>query len=386
MTYQGEALPMVMKDAQYTARLFMSGVGSKDQSEANSLELTSTVIVDPDAATKVIIQTNIDNKRRISHPSFHDGSIVHNHEISDFTEEGFMICPSSITVFNLDDHDWYSVNVDKLKEKEWRLEALDRLVLDQDRKDTLIRLASSNSRRIQAEKSKDVIEGKGKGIVFLLHGPPGVGKTLTAEVLSEYTKRPLLKVNLGRIASHNKWEQSLERIFSNAEDWKAILLIDEAEIVLEKRTFERMTQNSWISVFLRKLEYFQGILILTTNLIDCIDEAFESRISYPLRFEELGRDDRHQIWTSFIRNMNILPAYKTTLINEVDRWSEAEINGRQIRNIVLMAENLAASDEKHPRLMPHHIDELLNVTLEFCDYNHSNPARMKKIQLTGLSY
>jgi SpoVK/Ycf46/Vps4 family AAA+-type ATPase len=70
---------------------------------------------------------------------------------------------------------------------------------------------------------------------------------LTAEVLSENTGRPLLKVNLGRVATHTKWEQSLEQIFSNAEAWKAILLIDEAEIVLEKRTFERMTQNSWIS-------------------------------------------------------------------------------------------------------------------------------------------
>jgi hypothetical protein len=70
---------------------------------------------------------------------------------------------------------------------------------------------------------------------------------LTAEVLSEFTKRPLLKVNLGRVASHRKWEQALEQIFINAEDWKAILLIDEAEIVLEKRTFERMLHNSWIS-------------------------------------------------------------------------------------------------------------------------------------------
>jgi ATPase family associated with various cellular activities (AAA) len=70
---------------------------------------------------------------------------------------------------------------------------------------------------------------------------------LTAEVLSEHTQRPLLKVNLGRVATHKKWEQALEQIFSQAEDWKAILLIDEAEIVLEKRTFERMTQNSWIS-------------------------------------------------------------------------------------------------------------------------------------------
>jgi AAA+ superfamily predicted ATPase len=127
-------------------------------------------------------------------------------------------------------------------------------------------------------------------------------------------------------------------------------------------------------------------LILTTNLIDCIDEAFESRISYPLRFHELSRDDRHQIWTDFIENMKILPAHKTNLLNEADRWSEAEINGRQIRNVILMAENIAASDEKHPRLMPHHIDDLLNVTVEFSDYNRGSASRMKKIQLTGPSY
>lgn len=52
---------------------------------------------------------------------------------------------------------------------------------------------------------------------------------------------------MGRVASHQKWEQALEQIFMNDEDWKAILLIDEAEIVLEKRTFERMIHNSWIS-------------------------------------------------------------------------------------------------------------------------------------------
>jgi AAA+ superfamily predicted ATPase len=139
-------------------------------------------------------------------------------------------------------------------------------------------------------------------------------------------------------------------------------------------------------VFLRKLEYYKGIIVLTTNLIDCIDEAFESRISYPVRFPSLRFEDRRQIWTDFIKNMKIFPAYKDTLLDEVDRWSEAEINGRQIRNIILMAENLASSDEEHPRLTPSHIDKFLNVTLEFCDYNQANTARTKKIQLTGPSY
>jgi SpoVK/Ycf46/Vps4 family AAA+-type ATPase len=218
---------------------------------------------------------------------------------------------------------------------------------------------------------------------------------LTAEVLSEFTKRPLLKVNLGRVANHRKWERALEQIFINAEDWKSILLIDEAEIVLEKRTLERMVHNSWISgktiaqlkpkhsnlvlVFLRKLEYYKRILILTTNLIDCIDAAFESRISYAVRFRDLSRNDRQQIWTGFIKDMNIFPPYKDALLAEVDRWSDAEINGRQIRNIVLMAENLAASDEDHPRLTPSHVDKVLNATLEFCDYNSGNAARAGKI-------
>jgi ATP-dependent Lon protease len=71
------------------------------------------------------------------------------------------------------------VDVGKLKEKEWRPKAFERLVLEKERKDTLIRLASTNSRQIQSFKSKDVIEGKGKGMILLLHGPPGVGKTVS---------------------------------------------------------------------------------------------------------------------------------------------------------------------------------------------------------------
>jgi len=338
--------------------------------------------VDGDSTSKTATQAAIDEKSLVFNLTY-DEKIT---TVSNFTDEEFMICPKTLEVFSLDNQDWYQIEVNGLKPKKWRPESFGRLVLDQDKKDNIIRLATANSRTVQEAKSRDIIEGKGKGIVFLLHGPPGVGKTLTAEVLSEYTERPLLKVNLGRVANHLKWEQSLEQIFLNAEAWKAILLIDEAEIVLEKRTFERMTQNSWISVFLRKLEYYKGILILTTNLIHCIDEAFESRISYPIQFCDLSRKNRHQIWSGFIKEMSMLPAYKKTLMNEVDRWSEAEINGRQIRNIILMAENLAASDENHPRLLPKHIDEMLDVTLEFCDYNRESSARVKKFQLAGPSY
>ena len=82
----------------------------------------------------------------------------------------------------------------------------------------------------------------------------------------------------------------------------------------------------------------------------------------------------------------MLPAYKAVLLDEVDGWSEAEINGRQIRNIILMAENLAAGNENSARLLPSHIDGMLDITLEFCQYNHGKSGKMKKIQSTGLTY
>ncbi|MCJ1397826.1 hypothetical protein MMC11_001022 [Xylographa trunciseda] len=156
-----------------------------------------------------------------------------------------------------------------------------------------------------------------------------------------------------------------------------------------------MTQNFWISgplpltpslhplsssasiVFLRKLEYYQGILILTTKLIDFINDAFESRISYPVQFPELSKDHRRQIWKDFIEDINMLTAYKRSLLECVDQWAAAEINGRQIRNIISMAENLVISDEQHPRLTPEHVEKILNVTLEFSGYNKRNAARVK---------
>ncbi|KAF8851784.1 hypothetical protein BDZ45DRAFT_600922, partial [Acephala macrosclerotiorum] len=131
-------------------------------------------------------------------------------------------------------------------------------------------------------------------------------------------------------------------------------------------------------VFLRKLEYYKGILILTTDLVHCMDEGFESCISYLIQFRDLSRDDRRKIWSNFIEKITMLSAYKKTLMNEVDRWSAEEINARQLWNIILMAGNLAASDEDHPRLLPKHIDEMLDVTLGFCEYNRPCLARAKK--------
>ena len=136
--------------------------------------------------------------------------------------------------------------------------------------------------------------------------------------------------------------------------------------------------NLYFTVFLRKLEYYKGLIILTTNLIECIDSAFESRISYPIEFRELNATDRHQIWTDFIKNLKMPPPTKRALLEHVDDWAAEQINGRQIRNIISMAENLALSDEHHPRITPDHVEKILNVVLEFSEFNRKSSLKKKK--------
>jgi hypothetical protein len=81
------------------------------------------------------------------------------------------------------------VDVAGLQPKSWKPEAFDRLVLDTYNKENILRLAKHNSKLVQSNKSKDIIEGKGKGIVLLLHGPPGVGKTVRCPYCHEICTR-----------------------------------------------------------------------------------------------------------------------------------------------------------------------------------------------------
>lgn len=106
-------------------------------------------------------------------------------------------------------------------------------------------------------------------IPAVLHGPPGTGKTLTAEGISELLKCPLYAVSAGELGTDSRYlEQELQRILDICHTWGAILLLDEADVFLEKRNLQDVHRNALVSIFLRQLEYFQGILFLTTNRVE----------------------------------------------------------------------------------------------------------------------
>ena len=125
----------------------------------------------------------------------------------------------------------------------------------------------------------DIIEGKGQGLIGLFAGGPGCGKTLTVEAVAQETKKPLYMVSAGELGSEpSTVDRRLSRVLDLSYRWDAILLLDEADVFLQRRSNQSNFRNPMVSIFLRQVEYFKGIMILTTNRVDDCDPAFESII------------------------------------------------------------------------------------------------------------
>jgi SpoVK/Ycf46/Vps4 family AAA+-type ATPase len=191
------------------------------------------------------------------------------------------------------------------------------------------------------EASADIVHGKSDGLVILLHGGPGTGKTLTAESVAEHLGKPLYHVSLAEIGDdpHNA-AKYLETVFYIGQTWGCILLLNDADRLFEERHLADMRRIAIVSTFMRMLDEYQGILILTTNYIHIFDEALRSRVQLALHFPPLGEDERRKIWYRFMHQLD----QKGGSINEdelLDRLADFKFNGRQIRNVVGAAMRLA---------------------------------------------
>lgn len=213
-----------------------------------------------------------------------------------------------------------------------------------------------------------MIQGKGKGLVAVLHGPPGTGKTLTAEGISELLKCPLYMVSAGELGTDSRiLEGELQRILDICHAWGAILLLDEADVFLEKRNMHDIHRNALVSIFLRQLEYFQGILFLTTNRVETFDDAFQSRIHIALRYDPLDLRAKKAIFKMFVdraRAQQKGNQEKITFTDEdYDSLARHDLNGRQIKNTVIRAQALAVN--KGEPLAMKHVRQILDVQVSF---------------------
>ena len=188
--------------------------------------------------------------------------------------------------------------------------------------------------------------GKGVGLSALFAGPPGTGKTMVAGLIARELQLDLYQIDVSRMVS--KWvgetEKNLARLFDAASAGHAVLLFDEADSLFAKRTEVKSSNDRYanleVNYLLQRMEAFDGITILTTNLETSVDEAFRRRLAFRITFPLPELEERERLWRAMIpTEAAVTPDINFSLL--ADRF---EMSGGYIRNAVVRAAYLAASD------------------------------------------
>jgi hypothetical protein len=255
----------------------------------------------------------------VNHPGV--GCIEKDLEVGESWE-----CVSTfVRVFDMNMKTYVAVDIRDLRVHQYDKSILSRLILSPEIEPIVRKVFETNPENIFG----DLAKGRHGGMVIMASGPPGVGKTFTAESFAEYSERPLYVMNMGELGTNMvDLEKNLKLIFLRAARWNAVLLFDEAEVFLSKRGTD-LERSAIVGVFLRMLDYYRGMFFLTTNMPHMIDDAFHSRITLHLRFGEMSWDVRLKIWERMIESSGI----KTTVFEGWSHYKELQINGRQIRNV-----------------------------------------------------
>jgi SpoVK/Ycf46/Vps4 family AAA+-type ATPase len=155
---------------------------------------------------------------------------------------------------------------------------------------------------------------------------------------------PLLRITSGDLGTKaGEAEKKIQEAFRLASAWKAIILLDEADVFLAKRKTGDIGRNAFVTIFLTSMEYYAGTLMLTTNQPDVFDEAVQSRIHLQIAYPPLNGDQRKAVWRNVVQDQGIE--------HDLDEEAFARLgekfvrNGREIKNLIQLAILSAQSGE-----------------------------------------
>ncbi|KAH7322621.1 hypothetical protein B0I35DRAFT_350094 [Stachybotrys elegans] len=329
--------------------------------------------------------------------------------VEEMTDDQYFLCDWRVEAFLFKTRTWNLLHISGFSEPTYNRKLLENLVIKDSTKELIKNLTqmyvqkdpkksaqeqfgvvqlnmvhkakAEVKQESSAAWSADFIQGKGEGLTFLLHGKPGVGKTYTAaECIAQYTRRPLLSLTCSDIGVDPETiETSLKGWFNLAEVWGAILLVDEADIYMEQRQVQDIERNHLVAGFLRALEYFRGILFLTTNRVGTFDEAFISRIHIQIHYGEFTDEDRERVWQTFFDKLEEEQEDSMRIQLGAKDYTQSEEmralkwNGREIRNAfqvaVALAEAQGHKDSKGRILIKtDHIKASAHMSRDFKDY------------------
>lgn len=261
--------------------------------------------------------------------------------ISDASEDDLRCLDPNLTIFSFVSKRWGKVYFNKVSDISFRTDAFEKLVLADDDKKLVLSLVRNSDNSMVS----DLIDNKGGGCVLLLHGKPGLGKTLTAEAVAEVLRRPLYAASVGELGTDpTSLEENLQKVLQTAQRWNAVLLLDEADIFLESRKSGDIDRNAMVGTFLRLMEYYNGVLILTTNRVTDIDSAFYSRISLALKYKDFDDASRLQVIENLLHTNGVI--LEDGAIRKIAKMS---VNGRQIKNAIRLGRFMAKDEARSVR-------------------------------------
>lgn len=236
---------------------------------SRSLSAPMGIMLDSDGDQQILLPPSI--RRRFNNsPGFKssrlDEALSLSSRISDtLSDDQRLVSTTIVRGYSLNSKRWLEFYLDGVKDIVWNSRAFDSLVLPPAQQDLKrLILAFTNARSKQLGVFDDVVQGKGRGIVTLLSGPPGVGKTLTAESVAEALKVPLYVLSAGDLGTNAVGvEEKLKDVLSIVPKWGAVLLLDEADVFMETRNTADLARNELVSIFLRLLEYYEVCILKT---------------------------------------------------------------------------------------------------------------------------
>jgi SpoVK/Ycf46/Vps4 family AAA+-type ATPase len=187
---------------------------------------------------------------------------------------------------------------------------------------------------------------RGLGVSALFAGESGTGKTLAAEVLAHELRLDLYRIDLSAVVSKyiGETEKNLRRVFDAAEDCGCILLFDEADALFGKRSEVKDSHDRYanieVSYLLQRMEVYEGLALLTTNLRPALDTAFQRRLRFVVQFPFPDQEHREAIWR------HAFPAATPRHGLDYSKLARLQVAGGSIRSIALNAAFLAAEDDE----------------------------------------
>ncbi|RTE84858.1 hypothetical protein BHE90_000560 [Fusarium euwallaceae] len=234
-----------------------------------------------------------------------------------FKDDFHLLFPASVPAFGLKKKKWTAFNALQLEKATTHL----------------IQALVKGHR--ESSSFGDVVSGKGQGLLFLLHG------------VADYLERPLFSISSGELSTDvEDLEETLEAVLTLTKRWDAVCLLDEADVLLCKRNSAEMDRNAIVAVFLRKIEYFQGVLFLTTNRKQDFDEAFKSRIHATISYGDLSDEAQAMIWERLIAANKDVRVDDSWTPSTFSALGKLRFNGRTIKNILRTAVAYANADDE----------------------------------------